>query len=160
MRRSGLIGISFITLLTAVGLVLGQTLKEPEVNKVPAEYQNKHIPAGWWTDTKIIQEGKRIYEGLDNAMVNCSICHGVDGKPMMPGARDLRDSAYMNKMTDSYWFWRISEGVPDTQMQGFKMILKQDQIWKVMVYEHIYSHGGKGAVHIVLEQNNSRQGLR
>ncbi|HEY5595080.1 MAG TPA: hypothetical protein VIL61_08000, partial [Nitrospiria bacterium] len=30
---------------------------------VPAEYADKHMPAGWWTDPKIIEEGKKIFIG-------------------------------------------------------------------------------------------------
>lgn len=126
----------------------GQTLKEPAVDKVPPEYQNKHMPAGWWTDPKIIAEGKEVYEGLSNAMVTCFACHGPDGKPMLPGARDMRDAAYVNKMTDSYWFWRVAEGIADTQMQGFKKMLKEEKIWQVIAYEHTFSHGGKPADHV------------
>jgi mono/diheme cytochrome c family protein len=42
-------------------------------------------------------------------------------------------------MTDSYWFWRVSEGVADTQMTGFKKMLKEDQIWKVISYENTFA---------------------
>jgi mono/diheme cytochrome c family protein len=126
----------------------GQTLKTPAIDQVPKEYQDKHMPAGWWTDPKIIAEGKEIFEGLENAMVNCSTCHGMDGKPMLPGARDMRDASYADKMTDSYWYWRIAEGVPDTQMLGFKtMLRKEEHIWAVIAYEHAFSHGGKPAEH-------------
>jgi mono/diheme cytochrome c family protein len=129
----------FMMMLTAVGLVSGQSLKEPALSKLPPEYQSKHMPAGGWSDPKMIKEGKEIFEGMVNAMVNCSVCHGMDGKPMLPGSRDFRDAGYMGKMTDSYWFWRIAEGVPDTQMMGFKKMLKEEQIWKVISYENTFA---------------------
>lgn len=146
MRHAAVLGV-VLTLVLAGGAASGQTLKEPAVGKVPPEYQNKHMPAGWWTDPKIIAEGKEAYAGLSNAMVTCFACHGPDGKPMLPGARDMRDAAYVNKMTDSYWFWRVAEGVADTQMQGFKKMLKEEKIWQVIAYEHTFSHGGKPAEH-------------
>ncbi len=141
MRKIGLIGMSvlFMMMLTAAGLVSGQSLKEPVLSKLPPEYQSKHMPSGWWSDPKIIKEGKAIYEGTENAMVSCFSCHGQDGKPMLPRARDFRDAAYMGKMTDSYWFWSISEGLPDTQMPGFKKMLKEEQIWKVISYENTFA---------------------
>jgi mono/diheme cytochrome c family protein len=144
MRNFYLMGLGFIVILiTASTMAAAQTIKDPTTVKVPAEYQNKHIPAGYWADPKIIKEGKEIYEGMVNAMVNCSACHGMDGKPMLPGARDFRDASYMGKMTDSYWFWRISEGVSDTQMAGFKKMLKEEQIWKLISYENTFAKSHK-----------------
>lgn len=29
----------------------------------PAEYADKHMPAGWWTDPKIVEEGRELYIG-------------------------------------------------------------------------------------------------
>ena len=29
----------------------------------PAEYADKHMPAGWWTDEKLIEEGRLIFIG-------------------------------------------------------------------------------------------------
>jgi mono/diheme cytochrome c family protein len=143
-RAWGLLGI---ILLVSASVSLAQTLKEPALNQIPPEYQNKHMPPGWWTDPKIIAEGKELYDGLQNAMVACFTCHGPDGKPMLPEARDLRDPAYVGKMTDSYWFWRVSEGVPNTPMQGFKKLLKENKIWMVIAYQHTFSHGGKPEEH-------------
>ena len=77
----------------------------------PAEYADKHMPAGWWTDQKIIDEGKEIYIGAKNPDVNCASCHGKDGKPVKAGARDFRNGDRMKMYSDSVWFWRISEGV-------------------------------------------------
>lgn len=140
MRYVRLIVLSFLFFsLVLVPAVFSQSLKEPALNKIPAEYQNKHMPEGWWTDPKILKEGKEIYEGMVNAMVNCAACHGQNGKPMLPGARDFRDASYMSKMTDSYWFWRISEGVSDTQMAGFNKMLKEERIWKVISYENSFA---------------------
>ena len=129
----------FVFTLILVPAAFSQTIKVPALDKIPAAYKDKHMPAGGWSDPKMIKEGKEIYEGMVNAMVNCSACHGMDGKPMLPGARNFRDAAYMSKMTDSYWFWRISEGVYDTQMASFKKMLKEDQIWKVISYENSFA---------------------
>ncbi len=147
MRHAGVLGVVFALVFASGEMVSGQTLKEPAVGKVPPEYQNKHMPAGWWTNPEVIEDGKELYEGLEKAMVVCSSCHGQDGRPMLPGARDLRDAAYVNRMTDSYWYWRVAEGMADTQMQGFKTMLKEEKIWHVIAYEHTFSHGGKPAEH-------------
>ena len=50
---------------------------EPPLPPVPAEYADKHMPAGGWTDPKAIEEGEQIYKGDVNPNVNCGSCHGV-----------------------------------------------------------------------------------
>lgn len=148
MRRAWGIGSGTLAMFIILTTVSAQTLKEPTLDKIPKEYQDKHMPQGWWTDPKVIAEGKKIYEGMVNPEVVCAACHGRDGKPLLTGTRDLRDSAYVNKMTDSYMFWRVSEGVPLTPMTPWKDKLKEDQIWKVIAYSHTFSHGGKAEEHI------------
>ena len=36
---------------------------EPALPPVPAEYADKKMPAGGWTDPKAIEEGELIYKG-------------------------------------------------------------------------------------------------
>jgi len=146
-RRLTVVLIVFLGVVSFSLWAVGEAPKAPLSIAVPKEYQDKKMPSGGWTDPKAITEGKEIYEGKENAMATCFACHGMDGKPMLPGARDMRDASYADKMTDSYWYWRIAEGVPDTQMQPFKKILKEKQIWAVIAYEHTFSHGGKPAEH-------------
>jgi mono/diheme cytochrome c family protein len=114
---------------------------------IPAEYADKHMPDGWWADPKIVEEGKKIFTGEMNIDVNCSSCHGKDGKPVKRGARDFRQQANMKQFSDSFWFWRISEGVPHTKMKAWKEKLPEEDRWKVMAYEHSFSHGGQPAAH-------------
>jgi len=110
----------------------------------PAEYADKHMPAGWWADEKIIAEGKEIFEGVKNIDVNCASCHGKDGKPVKAGARDFRKGERMKLYSDSVWFWRISEGVPNTKMKAWKSKLSDDDRWKVMAYERTFGLKGMG----------------
>ncbi len=147
MRQLGGIGTCAVMLLVTVTPVSAQTLKEPAPDKIPKGYQDKHMPQGWWTDPKVIAEGKRLFGGMVNPEVVCAACHGRDGRPLLTGTRDLRDAAYVNQMTDSYMFWRVSEGVPQTPMTPWKEKLTEDQIWEVIAYAHTFSHGGKAEVH-------------
>jgi mono/diheme cytochrome c family protein len=110
----------------------------------PPEYADKHMPAGWWADDKIIAEGKTIFEGVKNIDVNCSSCHGKDGKPVKAGARDFRKGERMKLYSDSVWFWRISEGVPNTKMKSWKSKLPEEDRWKVMAYERTFGLNGMG----------------
>ena len=110
----------------------------------PPEYADKHMPAGWWGDEKIIAEGKEIFEGVKNIDVNCSSCHGKDGKPVKAGARDFRKGERMKQYSDSVWFWRISEGVPNTKMKAWKSKLSEEDRWKAMAYERTFGLKGMG----------------
>lgn len=110
----------------------------------PAEYADKHMPAGWWTDPKILEEGKELYIGGKNPDVNCASCHGKDGKPVKAGARDFRVGDRMKLYSDSVWFWRISEGVPNTKMKPWKSKLSEEDRWKILAFERSFGLAGKG----------------
>jgi mono/diheme cytochrome c family protein len=130
--------------LVACGGGEGPILAPPPV---PVAYQDKHMPDGWWTDPKIIEEGKKIFIGEENIDVNCASCHGKDGKPVKRGARDFRVTQRMSLYSDSVWFWRVSEGVSKTKMKAWKSKLSEEDIWKVIAFEHTFSHGGQPAAH-------------
>ena len=150
MKRSaahlgnGMVMMSLMGLMAACGGGEGPIVTPPPV---PAEYADKHMPAGWWTDPKIFEEGKAIFEGKKDIDVNCSSCHGMDGKPKKRGARDFRVAERMKLYSDSYMLWRVSEGVPKTKMKAWKSKFSEEDRWKVIVYLHKFSHGGNPAPH-------------
>lgn len=133
-------------LLDSLGLGTeeGDAVEHPPV---PVEYKDKHMPNGGWTDPKAIEEGRKIFMGLVDPEVKCAKCHGEDGKPVKAGARDFRQAKRMNTYEDSFWFWRISEGVPKTKMKPWKEKLTEEQRWQVMAFEHTFSHDGKPEPH-------------
>ncbi|MBI4400701.1 MAG: cytochrome c [Nitrospirae bacterium] len=109
----------------------------------PAEYADKHMPAGWWADDKIVEEGRQIFIGANNPDVNCASCHGKDGKPVKAGARDMRNTERMKLYSDSVWFWRISEGVPKTKMKPWKSKLSEEDRWKLVAFERTFGLKGQ-----------------
>lgn len=109
---------------------------------VPAEYADKHMPEGWWGDKEKLEEGRKIYIGQTNPDVNCASCHGKRGKPVKAGARDFRRTEQMKLYSDSAWFWRVNEGVPNTKMKAWKSKLSEEDIWKVMLYERTFALEG------------------
>ena len=135
------VGISVVMMVSILMLSGGMAYSEEPVPlpEVPAEYADKKMPAGWLTDPKVIEEGALIYTGEVNPQVNCASCHGKDGKPVKKGARDFRDKAQMGRMSDAFWFWRVSEGVPKTKMKAWKSQLSEEQIWQVIAYERQFS---------------------
>jgi len=109
----------------------------------PAEYADKHMPAGWWTDAGKVEEGRKLFIGETNPDVNCASCHGKDGKPVKAGARDFRNGERMKLYSDSVWFWRISEGVPNTKMKAWKSKLSDEDRWKLVLYERSFGLASK-----------------
>ena len=109
----------------------------------PKDYAEKHMPADWWGDAQKLEEGRKLYLGEANPDVNCSSCLGKDGKPVKAGATDFRNVERMKLYSDSVWFWRISEGVPDTRMKGWKSKLSEDDRWKLVLFERSFGLSGK-----------------
>ena len=116
------------------------------LDPVPAVYADKHMPAGWWTDSKVIKEGKEIYFGDAHPLVACHSCHGQDGQPVASGG-GLRDQKNTSRFSDSYWYWRVAEGIPKTPMTPWKALLSEEEIWKVIAFIHTFSHKGKPSQH-------------
>ncbi len=105
------------------------------------------MPEGWWTDLKMLREGKDIFEGTKNPNVACYVCHGKDGIPLMTIAANLRDANRMSKLSDSELFKVVSEGKPNTPMAAWKNYLSNEEIWKVIAYSNMFHHGGKAEIH-------------
>lgn len=145
-----LVGVILLVFATMGLYGITQAAELKPLKPAPAEYANKHMPKGWWTDPKIIKEGEAIYQGRkygknvsQKKRVFCSICHGEDGKSKIKGVPHLKAAARANRMSDGYWFWRISEGVPKTLMISWKPRLTEEEIWKVTAYARQFSNGGK-----------------
>jgi len=114
--------------------------------EIPLEYQ-KMVPKSWWTDPKIIAEGKAIYEGQTYSDVVCAACHGRDGVPVLTGAADFRNPDLVESWSDAYWYWRIATGVPGTAMTAWGEKLKPEEILKVMAYVNTFAYQGQPTDH-------------
>jgi len=57
---------------------------------------------------------------------------------------DFRKTERMKLYSDSVWFWRISEGVPNTKMKAWKSKLPEEDRWKAMAYERTFGLKGMG----------------
>ena len=147
--------VVIVAILFAVPAIVVSGGDKP-LPKVPPEYNDHHMPDGWWTDPKVFAAGEKLYQkgfpiktkkGKTKTQ-KCAKCHGKTGKPKLRGARDFRSAKSINRMSDSYMFWRLSEGVKKTKMKGMKKWLTEEQRWQVIVYVHAYSHGGKPEPHV------------
>jgi mono/diheme cytochrome c family protein len=149
MKRENLRNVALVIGIVGMGwgvLGCGEAGEGPIVPPppAPAEYADKHMPAGWWADAAKMEEGRKLFIGETNPDVNCSSCHGKDGKPVKAGARDFRNGERMKLYSDSVWFWRISEGVPNTKMKAWKTKLPDEDRWKLVLFERNFGLAGKG----------------
>jgi mono/diheme cytochrome c family protein len=86
-------------------------------------------------DTRDIVEAGGTHFGLD-----CTICHGVDGRAktpsgqwMYPRAADLT-SKRVQSYSDRELFWIINNGIRFTGMPAFGKVETADNIWGLVKY--------------------------
>jgi mono/diheme cytochrome c family protein len=106
----------------------------------------------WDEDPEMIALGKQVFEGTLYPGLNCTVCHGKDGIPIMQGARDLRDPNSITKRqgknekklkdwSDADWFDSVSNGLPNTPMMGWLQQYPPRAIWLSIVYAKQFSKG-------------------
>ncbi|MBM4424774.1 MAG: c-type cytochrome [Chloroflexi bacterium] len=109
--------------------------------RIPAEYAglaNPYTP----NDAEAVNAGRRIFRDH-----NCGVCHGNEMKgdgefseALNPRPVDLTDKALMSLpfMTDTYLYWRISEGGSQTPflsaMPQWKVKLTEEERWQLVAY--------------------------
>ncbi len=101
---------------------------------VPEEYAGKVSPVSH-DDEESIARGQEIYR------INCAECHGNGGMGDGQTGEQLETKpafiAHTSQMmSDSYLFWRVSEGGADvgTGMPTFKEKLTEEEIWDAINY--------------------------
>ena len=128
-----------------------KTLRNPTVMPVEGKFPNQWT---WWDDPKILEEGKVVFEGLEPNTdgLNCAVCHGKDGIPMMTGALDFRNADNMDtdKMTDQLvgvkmedwpdelWYKRVTRGVDGTAMAPWGLMFQHLYLWKAEAYARTF----------------------
>ncbi len=124
-----------------------KTLRDPTHMPVEGKFPNQWT---WWDDPKIIAEGKVVFEGFQPATegLNCAVCHGKEGIPMMTGALDFRnaenmdtekmpdrlDGVKMKDWPDALWYKRVTRGIDGTPMAPWGMIFQHLYLWKAEAY--------------------------
>jgi mono/diheme cytochrome c family protein len=90
-----------------------------------------------------LARGREIYAS------SCAICHGVQGRGDGPLARTMvpRPSDFRLHMieghTDAQLFEWVSNGVPETAMQGFATQLSEEDRWNVINYLQTFAAAGQ-----------------
>ncbi|MDA0691151.1 MAG: c-type cytochrome [Nitrospinae bacterium] len=128
-----------------------KTLRDPTHMPVEGKFPDQWT---WWDDATIVAEGQQVFEGAEPATegLNCAVCHGKDGTPMMTGALDFRkeDNPDTLKMPDrlpdvllkdwpdALWYKRVTRGVDATPMAPWGMIFQHLYLWKAEAYARTF----------------------
>lgn len=127
-----------------------KTLRDPEHMPVEGKFPNQWT---WWDDPEIIAEGKIIFEGRhdDTVGLNCAVCHGAEGIPLLTGAFNFRDGNAMDttKMPDhveaplkdwpdALWYKRVTRGITDTPMAAWGTVYPHFYLWKAEAYARTF----------------------
>ncbi|MBE9473492.1 MAG: c-type cytochrome [Chloroflexi bacterium] len=142
-RRFNLLFVALISILLGLSACGGTATQnslfgeDDPVKKTgePEEYADLANP--YTGDPDAIAEGEILYQA------NCSSCHGYTGEGDGPASARL-DPKPKNlaqnqpNLSDSYLFWRISEGglmEPfNSIMPGWKGLLRDERIWQVITF--------------------------
>lgn len=72
-----------------------------------------------------------VFKGKDLYAAHCAVCHGPNGRPVMPGAPHFERSQGL-VLPDPVLFSRISDG--KRAMPGYRGVLKHEDIMDVIAY--------------------------
>ncbi len=99
-------------------------------------------------------------EGAEHFQHHCQICHGLDGQntgvpfaaKMSPPVADL-SSKDVQEYSDGQLKWIIENGIGPSGMPGWKGIVEDDEMWKMVRYmRHLPPKGSLGAPAIFKEE--------
>jgi mono/diheme cytochrome c family protein len=103
---------------------------------------------------------ENIQEGAEHFQHHCQICHGLDGQntgvpfaqKMSPPVADL-SSKDVQEYADGQLKWIIQNGIGPSGMPGWKDILTDDEMWKMVVYlRHLPAKGSLGTPEVFKEE--------
>ena len=104
-------------------------------------------------------------EGAEHFQHHCQICHGLDGQntgvpfatKMSPPVADL-SSKDVQEYADGQLKWIIENGVGPSGMPGWKGILSDDEMWKMVLYmRHLPAKGSLGDPAVFKEESEDHE---
>jgi len=86
-------------------------------------------------------EDANVMRGREVYLKRCWMCHGdagqgegPDGEFLVPPPVDFTDPALKTELTDADWFWRVSEGVKNTGMPIWRLLISEEERWDAIAY--------------------------
>ena len=120
LKSAFVVSLPILCILVLTTVVLAQ-------EAVPAPYTGLKNPLKW-DDTVAQNAGRSIYRR------ECLSCHGADGNEMIGFDFSTAEHRKELESKPDYKFWKVSEGVPGTEMIAWKSKLSETQRWQVLTY--------------------------
>lgn len=114
------------TMFLRCGVVLIFTFCVLAPLSVTAESPSQNPVAG---NPQAVAEGKKTFEG-----VCAGYCHVTENSTRPGQCPSLFDCEWKSGSSDADIFRILSDGVPKTQMIGFKGRLPDEMLWKIIAY--------------------------
>jgi high-affinity iron transporter len=123
-------------ILIAAGVLCLVALIHAAEQQVPESYQKMKNPLK--PTKEVLESGRQLYK-----QAACAGCHGKQGKGDGADVKKLNlkpppanfTTEQFAKNSDQYIFWRLSEGVPKTEMGGFKDVIKSEKDrWSLVLF--------------------------
>lgn len=121
-------------LVAVVGVYFATTV-HPAEQRVPESYQKLKNPLK--PTKEVLETARKLYNQ------QCALCHGAEGKGDGAEAKKANfkpppanfTTERFAKNTDQYIFWRLSEGVPKTEMSAYKdVIASEKDRWSLVLF--------------------------
>jgi mono/diheme cytochrome c family protein len=109
-----------------------------------------------------------LKEGQAHFGHHCQVCHGLDGQntgvpfatKMSPPVADLK-SADIQGYTDGQLKWIVENGIEPSGMPGWKGILEDDEMWKIVHFmRHLPAKGSLGVPDVFKEESQEHEAVK
>lgn len=148
--------------LMAVSIVTGCKVSKPGKVESTVMGEIKHNVTIGGKDTKnpVADTPDAVKEGAEHFQHHCQICHGLDGQntgvpfatKMSPPVADL-SSSDVQEYKDGQLKWIIENGIGPSGMPGWKGIVEDDEMWKMVLYmRHLPAKGSLGTPALYKEE--------
>ena len=154
-------GVAFFALIY-LAVLAGCKANEPGKMEKSVMKEVKHEMTIGGKDDKnpVADTADAVKEGGEHFQHHCQICHGLDGQntgvpfadKMNPPVADLA-SKDIQDYADGQLKWIIENGIEPSGMPGWKGILEDDEMWKIVRYiRHLPAKGSLGAPQVYKEE--------
>ena len=153
--------LTIFTISLIVALAGCKTSEPGKVEKsVMKEVKHEMTIGGKDDKNPVADTADAAKEGGEHFQHHCQICHGLDGQntgvpfagKMNPPVADLA-SKDIQDYADGQLKWIIENGIEPSGMPGWKGILDDDEMWKIVRYiRHLPAKGSLGVPQVYKEE--------
>lgn len=155
--------IAVAALLALAGCAAG---KPSDVKTAVVQEVKKQVTVGGkdWKNPAP-EDDASIKEGMEHFQHHCQVCHGLDGHAtgvpfaamMDPPVPDLAEKDVQD-YTDGQLKWIIENGIAPSGMPGWKGMLDDDEMWKIVRFlRHLPEPGSLGAPKVYAEGESEHE---